>query len=280
MRSPLRDQFALPRYRHPPYRLPALILCSIAALTLAAPLLNLPDPRHALAAAHLLPPSAQHPFGTDTLGRDVLSRTLWGGQQTLLVAILGAGIAILPGLLLGIVAGYDQGWTDRLLMAGMDILLAFPNLLLGLAVISLIGPGRLSIALAVGLASLPAYARVIRTAVQTVRSAPYVDAAHAIGVPPHRVLLYHILPNIQETALSFAGVTLSWAILNGAALAFLGFSGDPATPDWGTMLSEGRTAFRLAPWIALPPGIAITLTIFAANRLADAWQEATAGRYV
>jgi len=276
LRSPLDDRDTPASYRPRPYRLPLLILSSITVITLAAPLLGLPDPRDAVAEAYLQPPSLQHPFGTDTLGRDVLSRTLWGGRQTLLVALLASGIAIVPGLLLGIMAGYYQGWADRLLMAGMNVLLAFPNLLLGLAVIALIGPGRLSIALAVGLAGLPAYARVMRSAVLQVRSAPYIDAAQAIGVPPHRILLAHVLPNIQETLFSFAGVSLSWAILNGAALAFLGFGGDPAAPDWGAMLSEGRAAFRTAPWIALPPGIAITATIFAANRLADAWQDATA----
>lgn len=279
MRIPLPDLIGSAQRQPRPFAVPVMILGIVAVITLAAPLLNLPDPRTAVAEAHLRPPSLEHPFGTDALGRDVLSRTLWGGQQTLLVALLGAGIAILPGLVLGVMAGYNQGWTDRLLMAGMDILLAFPNLLLGLATIALIGPGRFSIALAVGLAGLPAYARVARAAVLMVRSAPYIDAAHAIGVPPGQILLFHILPNIRESLFSFAGVSLSWAILNGAALAFLGFGGDPAIPDWGAMLNEGRAVFRLAPWIALPPGIAITLTIFAANRLADAWQD-TAGHRI
>ena len=129
-------------------------------------------------------------------------------------------------------------------------------------------------AVAVGVAGLPPFARVARVAVLEVRGRLYVEAAIALGAPHLRILLRHILPNILETLLSFGALTLSWAVLNGAALAFLGFAGDPATPDWGSMLNEGRTAFRLAPWIALPPGLAITLTVYAVTRLADAVQDA------
>lgn len=261
-----------------PYTTPLLILAAIALLTLLAPALAPYDPRHALSGQSLAPPSPAHPLGTDALGRDVLSRTLWGGRQTLSMALLATAIAIGPGLLVGLLAGYLGGWPDRVLMGGMDILLAFPNLLLALTFISLIGTGSVQVALAVGIAGLPAYARVARTAVLRVRNQPYIEAAQAIGARPHRILVYHVLPNALETLLSFAVVSLSWALLNGAALVFLGFGGDPATPDWGAMLNEGRTAFRVAPWIALPPGIAITLTVFAINRLVDSWQDALNGQ--
>ncbi|MBN1966862.1 MAG: ABC transporter permease, partial [Anaerolineae bacterium] len=133
--------------------------------------------------------------------------------------------------------------------------------------------GPVQVALAVGIAGLPAYARVIRAATVDLRSRPYILAAQAIGAGPRRVLIAHVLPNLMSTALSFAAISLSWAVLNGAALVFLGFGGDPATPDWGAMLAEGRAAFRVAPWIALPPGAAITLVVYAVNRLAHAWQE-------
>ncbi len=262
-----------PPRRRAAYRLPLSIVGIIVLVTLLAPVLAPYDPRHAIPDRALHPPSLEYLFGTDALGRDVYSRTLWGGRQTLGVALLAMAITILPGLPVGVIAGYYGGWLDRLLMAGMDTLLAFPNLLLALALVALIDSGPSQLALAVGIAGLPAYARVARAAVFKVRGQLYIDAARAIGASSYRVLVFHILPNIMETLLSFAAVSLSWAILNGAALAFLGFSGDLAAPDWGTMLNQGRAAFRVAPWAILPPGIAITLTVFAANRLADAWQD-------
>lgn len=265
--------FTTRRSRPRRMRTALVVLSLIVALTLAAPLLATHDPRQATSPA-LNRPSAQHFLGTDTLGRDVFSRLVWGGRQTLLIALLATLISLLPGTILGLIAGYIGGWADRLLMAGMDVLLSFPNLLLALALITMAGAGSVQVAVAVGIAGLPTFARVARVAVLDVRSRLYVDAAISVGAPHHRILLRHVLPNILETLLSFGALTLSWAVLNGAALAFLGFAGDPAMPDWGSMLNEGRSAFRLAPWIALPPGLAITLTVYAVTRLADAVQDA------
>lgn len=256
-----------------PYRLPALALLAVILLAICAPLLAPYDPYHAEDGLYLQAPSPAHPLGTDTLGRDVLSRVLWGARQTLGMALLATAITIGPGLLIGILAGFYRGWADRLAMAVMDTLLAFPNLLLALTLIALTGTGPLQVALAVGSAGLPAYARVIRTATLEVSSQPYILAATASGATQRRILTHHILPNILGAALSFGAVSLSWSLLNGAALVFLGFGGNPATPDWGAMLAEGRAAFRVAPWIALPPGLGITLVIYAVNRLASAWQE-------
>ncbi len=273
MRSPLSDLLPPLPSRRQGFLLPAAVLAAIGLVLLLAPLLSPADPRHAFPAEALQPPSSVHPLGTDQLGRDVLSRTLWGGRNTLGVAAVATAIAILPGLGIGLLAGYTGGWVDRLLMGLMDVLLAFPNLLLALSIIALTGTGNIQIAVAVGLAGLPAYARMTRTAVQDVRQALFVEAAWSLGASHQRVLRAHILPNILDALLSFAGISLSWAILNGSALAFLGFGGDPARPDWGAMLNEGRAAFRVAPWIGFPPGIAIMVTIFAINRLADAWQD-------
>lgn len=255
------------------FRTGVIVLGLILGLTLAAPLLATQDPRQATSPA-FAPPSSQHLFGTDTLGRDIFSRLVWGGRQTLSIALLATLISVLPGTLLGLIAGYVEGWPDRLLMAGMDVLLSFPSLLMALALITIAGPGSMQVAAAVGIAGLAPFARVARVAVRDVRGRLYVDAAISIGAPHRRILLQHVLPNVLETLLSFGALTLSWAILNGAALAFLGFAGDPSTPDWGGMLNEGRSAFRLAPWIALPPGLAITLTVYAVTRLADAVQDA------
>lgn len=274
MRSPLNNLFpsSAPARRRT-FRLPGLVLAGIVLLVLFAPLISPADPRHAVPTDALQPPSQAHPLGTDQLGRDVLSRTLWGGRTTLGVAAAATAITILPGLAIGLLAGYTGGWVERLLMGLMDTLLAFPNLLLALSIVSLTGTGNMQIAIAVGITGLPAYARMARTAVKELRHALFVEAARSLGADHRQILRAHILPNVLDALLSFAGISLSWAILNGSALAFLGFGGDPATPDWGAMLNEGRAAFRIAPWIGFPPGIAIMITIFAINRLADAWQD-------
>jgi peptide/nickel transport system permease protein len=276
MRSPLSGLIPASAEHSLCCRVSIGVIVAIVLATILAPLLAPHDPLHAFEGASLQPPSARYPLGTDTLGRDVLSRVLWGGRQTLSIALQATLITLVPGIIVGVIAGYYGRWVDRLLMACMDMLLAFPSLLLALALISLLGTGRQQVALAVGVAGLPSYARITRTSVLTIRSSLYIDAAQAIGVRARRILTVHILPNVMDSLLSFAAVVLSWALLNGAALAFLGFSGNPATPDWGIMLYEGRTAFRSAPWIALPPGLAITLTVFTINRMADAWQEHTA----
>ncbi len=259
------------------FTVPLLLVSLIVIATLLAPAIAPDDPRHAISYGALMPPSAEHWLGTDALGRDVLSRTLWGGRQTLSMAAAALLVTIVPGALIGSMAGFYGGWVDRVLMAGMDTLLAFPSLLLALALISLTGTGVFQVSLAVGIAGLPAFARIARTAVIDVRNRLYIEAAHAIGAKPRRIFVHHILPNVMETLAGFAAVSLSWALLNGAALAFLGFNGDPATPDWGAMLAEGRAAFRVAPWIALPPGLAITTLVYSINRLADAWQDSQNG---
>ncbi|GAB4574051.1 MAG: ABC transporter permease subunit [Anaerolineae bacterium] len=272
MRGPLHE-LPVPSPRRRITWLPALVLAIVAATSLLAPLLAPHDPYSTFEGQAIMPPSRQHLLGTDSLGRDVLSRTLWGGRQTLLTALMATAIAVIPGLCMGIVAGFAGGWVDRLILALLDVLLAFPGLLLAMAIIAATGTGQLQIAAAVGITGLPAYARMIRAAVREIRNAPFVEAARAVGASHLRILVYHLLPNIRPIALSFAGVSLSWAVLNGAALAFLGLGGDPATPDWGIMLNEGRAVFRIAPWVALPPGLAITVTIFAVNRLADTFEE-------
>lgn len=241
----------------------------IATLSLLAPLLATHDPRDAAPQAQLQPPSREHLFGTDLLGRDVYSRVLYGGRRTFGVALLTALITLGPGLLIGAVAGFSGGWLDTALMTLLDALLAVPALVLALALLTLAGSGSAQIAVAVGVAGIPAYARVARAAVLEARSRPFVEAARAIGAGPAGILARHILPTIAPPLLAFAGVMLSWAILNSAALVFLGFGGDISAPDWGVMLADGRQAFRAAPWIALAPGAALSATVLAINWLAD-----------
>lgn len=263
--------------RHPPWRLVWIAAAAILLAVWIAPTFSPYDPLIADGQSAYSPPSTAHFLGTDSLGRDVLSRFLAGGRQTLGMTLLATAIAVVPGLLIGTSAAILGGWTDRLLMAGMDILLAFPGLLLALVVITLLGSGPAQVALAAGVAGLPGNARLTRTAVLQVLPQPYIEAAISIGASPLRILLWYVLANALGTLLGFAALALSWTLLNSTALAFLGFGGDPSVPDWGGMLNEGRAAFRTAPWIAIPPGIAVTLTIFLATRLADRFQDNLSG---
>lgn len=249
----------------------SLVLAGVVAFIVLGPTLAAYQPLTISAAGSLQPPSSLHLMGTDALGRDVLSRFLYGGQHTLGVAALATAISVLPGIVLGAAAGYWGHWIEKLFTASIDILLAFPNLLLALLLLTLTGSGSLQVAAAVGVANLPAYARITRSAVQQVVGEPYIEAARSLGAGPLRLLLRHILPNALDAMLSFGAITFSWAIINSAALTFLGFSGDPSIPDWGMMLNEGRAVFRVAPWVALAPGTAITLTVYLVNRTAALW---------
>jgi peptide/nickel transport system permease protein len=255
--------------------LPLLALALIAAISLLAPWLVPHDPLRAVTGQELLPPSTRYPLGTDLLGRDVYSRVLYGGRSTLSVAALALALAVVPGLVVGVIAGYADGLIDHMISAVLDALLAFPGLLLALAVIAIVGNGPIQVAMAVGLGGMPSYARVARVATRSVRARPFVEAAYALGARPIRVLVGHILPNMAGPLIGFATVILSWAILNAATLNFLGLGGDPAAPEWGTMLAEGRQAFRLAPWAVIAPGLAIMITLLVVNWLADTitWQE-------
>ncbi len=246
-----------------------LALALIVGASLFAPWIVPHDPLYAETGKELRSPSPEYPFGTDLLGRDVYSRVLEGGRQTLSVALLALVLTVAPGLLLGLVAGYAGGLVDQVIGALLDALLAFPALLLALSIVASLGNGPPQIGIAVGLAGMPSYARVARAATLSIRTRPFVDAAQALGARPARILFYHILPNVMPTLVGFATVILSWAILNAATLSFLGFGGDPSTPEWGSMLAEGRDAFRAAPWAVIAPGLAIMVTLLVVNLFAD-----------
>ncbi len=265
--------------RRPLLRQPAT-LAALAWLTLAglgaglAPFLAPAGPLAADTTRGLLPPGPGGPLGTDLLGREVLTRLLWGGRWTLGMGLLALAVAVGLGLPAGMVAGTFGGWSEAVLMRLVDALLAFPSLLLAMAVVALLGPGVGSVAVAVGLAAAPAYARVARSAALEVRAQPYVDAARALGGSEWRVLVRHVLPNAAPPLVAFAATQLGWVLLNGAALNFLGLGAPPGTPEWGAMLVEGRGYLRDAPWVSAFPGLALTLTVLAANLVGDGLQEA------
>jgi ABC-type dipeptide/oligopeptide/nickel transport system permease subunit len=222
----------------------------------------------------LLPPGAGRLLGTDLLGRDVLTRLLWGGRWTLGMGLVALAVAVGLGLPIGLVAGTFGSWIEAVLMRLVDALLAFPGFLLAMAIVALLGPGIGSAAVAVGLAAAPAYARVARSAALEVRAQPYVDAARAVGCSEWRILVRHVMPNSAASLVAFAATQLGWVLLNGAALNFLGLGARPGTPEWGAMLAEGRGYLRDGPWGSAFPGLTLTLTVLAANLVGDGLQEA------
>ncbi len=257
-----------------PVALVALAWLALVGLGSAmAPSLAPAGPLAADTTHGLLPPGPSEALGTDLLGRDILARLLWGGRWTLGMGLLALAVTVGLGLPAGMVAGTFGGRTEAVLMRLVDALLAFPGLLLAMAMVALMGPGVGSVAVAVGLAAAPAYARVARSAALEVRAQPYVDAAHAIGGSEWHILVRHVLPNAAAPLVAFAATQLGWVLLNGAALNFLGLGAPPGTPEWGAMLAEGRGYLRDAPWVSTFPGLALTLTVLAANLVGDGLQE-------
>jgi len=251
-----------------------VLLLMVVGLSLAAPSLAPYDPIATAPAHQLLPPSLAHPAGTDLFGRDVWSRLLWGGWRSLGAGVLAVGLAVLPGGLLGLLAGYTGGRLDSLLMRGVDVLLAFPSLLLALTIVALLGPGLGSAVLAVGLAGVPRFARVVRAGALGVRSETFIEAARVVGCRPGRILLRHVAPNVRGIIIPLCSLEVGYALLNISALGFLGLGAQPPTPEWGAMLAEGRVLLRHAPWIAAAPGLAISFSVLAFNLLGDALRDA------
>ncbi len=249
------------------------VLGLMGLLALLAPILAPADPTD-LVTDPLLPPSLSHWLGSDHLGRDVLSRLLHGGRWTLSAALLSALVAAVPGGLLGLLAGFGGETLDELISRAIDVQLAFPRLLFALGIVALTGKGLLNIALATGLAGLPTVARMVRGATRAVRDAPYVEAARALGVGDSGLVRRHVLPNIIGTLLVVTTLQMGWAVLDVAALSFLGLGPPLGTPEWGTMLYEERVYLRDAPWATLAPGLTLALTVLFMNLLGDALRDA------
>jgi peptide/nickel transport system permease protein len=219
-------------------------------------------------------PSGAHLMGTDEFGRDLYSRVIWGAQSSLQAGAVAASIALLAGLVLGMVAAYYGGALDNLIMRVMDVLLAFPYILLAIAVVAILGPGLQNAMIAIGIVYVPHYARVVRGAVLSVRARDYVEAARAIGAPDGRVMVQHVLPNTLAPIIVQTTLNVGTAIIDTAGLSFLGLGTQPPTPDWGNMLSAGRSYVIDSPWIATFPGLAILVTVLAFNLMGDALRDA------
>jgi len=222
----------------------------------------------------LKPPTAAHLFGTDDFGRDILSRIIYGARISLQVGFVAVGIAGSIGIVLGLLAGYFGGWIDNVLMRMMDVLLAFPAILLAVVIMALLGPSTTNVMIAIGIAYIPVFARVVRGTVLTVKPNDYVEAARAAGASEFRTLTRHVLPGTSGTIIVQASLALAYAILAEAALSFLGLGTQPPTPTWGSMLSFGRDFVREAPWFTFFPGFAIFLTVLSLNLVGDGLSDA------
>lgn len=219
-------------------------------------------------------PSLDHPFGTDDLGRDVLSRVVVAARISLLVGLISVGLALTAGVVIGLVAGFYGRWVDDVLMRVMDVLFAFPAVLLAIAILAVLGPGVANVMIAIGVVYTPIFARITRASVLSVREEVYVRAARSLGVGDLRLLRLHVLPNVLAPIIVQTSLSLAFAILSEAALSFLGLGVQPPDPSWGRMLLEGRGFINDAWWMGVFPGAAIFVTVLSFNVVGDALRDA------
>jgi peptide/nickel transport system permease protein len=245
------------------------LVLALALAALAAPIITSTDPLAVDPNATFAAPSALHPMGTDNIGRDVWARFLYGGRISLQVGVIAMAIGSVLGTLAGVTAGYYGGWVDSILSWLSEVLMAFPGILLALAVMAVLGPGLMNVMIAVGISSIPSFMRIARSSVLQTRQLEYIEAARSIGCSDSRLLFRHILPNILRPLVMLATLGIGGAILDGAALSFLGLGAQPPAAEWGAMLSAGRGFLAQGWWISVFPGIGIFLAILGINLLGD-----------
>lgn len=245
-----------------------VILVAMSMSSLMAPLLAPHDPRVQFVKDRLQGPSAKHWLGTDQFGRDTLSRVLYGGRLSIVVGFVSVSVGLLVGGTIGLLAGYFSS-LDNFLMRLMDIMLSFPAILLAIAVVAILGPGLINVMIAVGVRSVPSYARVVRSTVLSIKELPYAEASIVIGASSWRTIFSDILPNSFPPILVYTTLQIGNAILLGAVLSYLGMGVQPPTAEWGIMVSEGRGWLHTAPLISTFPGLAIFLVVMAFNLMGD-----------
>jgi glutathione transport system permease protein len=273
MRNPIAEFWR--RFKKQKVALGALIFIVILALTaVLAPFVAPYDPSSPDYDALLQGPTVEHWAGTDTYGRDILSRIIWGSRISLAVGLLSVALGAFSGVTLGIVSGYYGGWTDSMIMRLCDLLLAFPGILLAIAVIAVLGPGIANVIYAVAVFSVPVFARLARGTTLQLKQMVYVDASRGIGVPNKVIMLRHILPGTLPNVIVYFSLRIGTSILTGAALSFIGLGAQPPSPEWGAMLADGRTYMGVADHLTLFPGIAIFVTALAFNLFGDGLRDA------
>lgn len=247
----------------------ALVILIYTVVALAAPWLAPHDPNQNVLRLRLDPPSAEHLLGNDELGRDILSRLIWGARRSQSIAVGAVVIGIAIGVPLGLAAGYNGGRTDSLVSGVVDVLMAFPGMLLALGIVALFGFGTLKLTIAVGLYSVPNFARLVRASALAHRNMEYIQAARAIGQSEWWIMLRHLLPNISGPIIVEATLRLATVVLTAATLSFLGLGVQPPDPEWGSMIASARTYLRVAPHATLFPGLALMLMVLAYNLAGD-----------
>lgn len=270
---PLRR--ALLRFQKHKLALVALALLALLILCALLPAQLAPyDPLQMAMSDRLQGPSPTYLLGTDDLGRDILSRIIYGARISLEVGLIAVGIAALVGISTGLVAGYLGGWIDAILMRVMDVIFAFPAILLAISIMAILGPSTVNVMIAIGIVYIPIFARIVRGATLAIKTLDYVEAARAGGTRPSQILWRHIFPGTLGAITVQVTLSLAYAILAEAALSFLGLGTQPPDPSWGSMLSFGRDWIREAPWFSFFPGLVIFLTVLSLNLVGDGLNDA------
>lgn len=263
------------RFRRAPGALAgAAIVAVVLLIAIFAPLVASIDPLAQNLAQQAQPPSPAHWFGTDKLGRDLFARVVYGARISIRIGFVAVGLAITSGTLIGSIAGYAGGRLDTLLMGAMDIMLAFPSIILAIAITTILGPSITNLMIAVGIVYVPQYARLARSSVLNLRDTEFVEAARAIGAMTPAILARHILPNILTPLLVQATLGVATAELEAAGLSYLGLGARPPMPEWGAMLNDARDYWLSAPWALIFPGVSITILVLGFNLLGDGLRDA------
>jgi len=254
---------------HPTGMTGAAIILLLLVVAAFGPAIAPYDPNTMAFGEEFVGPSAEHWMGTDDFGRDIFSRILYGARISVLVGAISVTLATFVGTLLGMVAGYGPRWLDEVVMRSMDVMFAFPTILLAIAIMAVLGKGVQNAMIAIGIVYIPIFARIARGEVISVKNEEFIEVAQALGANDFQILFYHILPNILAPIIVEISLSLSFAILAEAALSYFGLGTQPPDPSWGRMLSEGRNFYNQSIWIGIFPGLAIMLTVVGFNLLGD-----------
>lgn len=251
-----------------------IIIIMLIIVAAIAPVLAPYDPFETNILFRYKAPSSEHLLGTDGMGRDILSRIIYGSRISLQVGLISVALALILGVSFGLIAGYYGGKLDMLIMRFMDIMLAFPSILLAIAIVAILGPQLKNAMLAIGIINVPRFARIVRSSVLSIKESEYISAARALGAGDLRIIFKHLLPNAMAPLIVQTTLSIATAILEAAALSFLGLGAQPPSPEWGAMLSDARSSLQKAPWVATFPGLAIVFGVLGFNLLGDGLRDA------
>jgi peptide/nickel transport system permease protein len=252
----------------------AIVLIVVTLVAVVGPFVSPYDPLDQDLANNYAKPSVDHPLGTDDLGRDTLSRLIYGARISLGISLSSVGLGVIMGTLLGLIAAYYRGWLDTVIMRFMDFLLALPGILLAIAIVAVLGKGIFNTIIAVAIFTVPTFARLVRGSALSIQELDYIEATRALGASDHRIIFKHIVPNALTPIVVQATLSLGTAILISSGLSFLGLGVQPPHPEWGAMLSKGRELIRTTPVAAVAPGISITLVVLSFSMLGDGLRDA------